>query len=244
MTIHTGFDMYLAPPSEPAFAAMAETMRRAVTALGWDGKPSGDWHVGQVCGITLATEPTARFRYLSTPCLDEDGVPPGHYNSLIVTPRDGGLAALSDFDPSRHLAAINEPGSFSGDLAFIDHMRRKTGHTLSDPFRSGGHLDSVAMVAEGAVQLAAIDRASFRLAGAANPDAVAAVKVIDETPFRPAPAFVADGALPETAVAPLRGALAAFRADPAWEALHAILGWTECLPLDRGSYDVMASVGR
>ena len=100
------------------------------------------------------------------------------------------------------------------------------------------------MVAEGAVQLAAIDRASFRLAGAANPDAVAAVKVIDETPFRPAPAFVADGALPETAVAPLRGALAAFRTDPAWEALHAILGWTECLPLDRGSYDVMASVGR
>ena len=82
MTIRTGFDMYLAPPSEPAFAAMAETMRRAVTALGWDGKPSGDWHVGQVCGITLATEPAARFRYLSTPCLDEDGVPPGHYNSL------------------------------------------------------------------------------------------------------------------------------------------------------------------
>ena len=37
MTIRTGFDMYLAPPSAPAFAAMAETMRRAVTALGWDG---------------------------------------------------------------------------------------------------------------------------------------------------------------------------------------------------------------
>ena len=244
MTIRTGFDMYLAPPSAPAFTAMAETMRRAVTALRWAGEPFGDWHVGQVCGITLATEPEARFRYLSTPCLDEVGVPPGRYNSLIITPRDGGLAALSDFDPARHLAAINEPGSFSGALTFIAHMRRNTGHTLSDPALSGGHLNSVAMVAEGAVQLAAIDRASFRLAGAANPDAAAAVKVIDETKFYPAPALVADGALPETAVAPLRRALAAFRADPAWEALHAILGWRECRQLDRGSYDVMASVGR
>ena len=65
---------------------------------------------------------------------------------------------------------------------------------------------------------------AFDWRSAANPDAVAAVKVIDDTPFYPAPAFVADGALPETAVAPLREALAAFRADPAWEALHAILG--------------------
>ena len=61
MTIRTGFDMYLAPPSEPAFAAMAETMRRAVTALEWVGEPLGDWHVGQVCGITLATEPKGAF---------------------------------------------------------------------------------------------------------------------------------------------------------------------------------------
>ena len=77
MTIRTGFDMYLAPPSEPAFTAMAETMRHAVTALGWDGEPSGDWHVGQVCGITLATEPAARFRYLSTPCSTRTGCRPG-----------------------------------------------------------------------------------------------------------------------------------------------------------------------
>lgn len=244
MTVHTGFDMYLAPPTEAAFAAMATLFKHAVTALGWSGDLFGDWHVGQVCGITLAMEPAARFRYLSTPCLDEVGVPPGHYNSLIITPHDGGLAALSDFDLARHLAAINEPGSFSGDLAFIDHMRRKTGHTLSDPVCSGGHLKSVAMVAEGAVQLAAIDRASFRLAQAAMADAAAAVRVIDETPFYPAPAFVADGALPEPAVVTLRGTLAAFRADPAWDELHATLGWADCLPLDRGCYDVMASVGR
>ena len=244
MSIRTGFDMYLAPPSAPAFAAMAQSMRRAVTALEWSGEPLGDWHVGQVCGITLATQPKARFHYLSTPSLAADGVPPGHYNSLIITPREGGLAAATDFDPARHRAAINEPGSFSGTLTFIEYMRGKTGHDLQGAVRSGGHLNSVAMVAEGAVQLAAIDRASFRLAQAAIPAAVAAVKVIDDTPFYPAPAFVADGALPGTAVAPLREALAAFRADPAWDGLHTILGWDGCLCLDRASYDVMATVGR
>ena len=244
MTVHTGFDMYLAPPTEAAFTAMAKLFRHAAATLDWSGDLYGDWHVGQVCGITLATNPASRFHYLSTPCLDEVGVPPGHYNSLIITPHDGGLAAVSEFDPARHLAAINEPESFSGAFTFIEFMRAKIGHTLSDPVCSGGHLRSVAMVAEGAVQLAAIDRASFRLAQAAMPDAVAALKVIDETPFYPAPAFVADGALPETAVAPLRGTLAAFRAEPAWDELHAILGWRECCRLDRESYDVMASVGR
>ena len=127
MTIRTAFDMYLAPPSEPAFAAMADSMRCAVTALGWSGGLQGDWHVGQVCGITLATQPKARFHYLSTPSLAEDGVPPGHYNSLIITPREGGLAAACDFDPARHRAAINEPGSFSGALTFIEFMRGRTG---------------------------------------------------------------------------------------------------------------------
>ena len=42
MTIRTGFDMYLAPPSEPAFTALANMMRRAVTALRWAGEPLGD----------------------------------------------------------------------------------------------------------------------------------------------------------------------------------------------------------
>jgi len=244
MTIRTGFDMYLAPPSDAAFAVMAGRIGQAATALGWSGTLYGDWHVGQVCGITLATEPAGRFHYLSTPSLVGDGVPPGHYNSLIITPRDGGLETASDFDPTRHRAAINEPGSFSGNFTFVGYMREKTGRTLSDPVQSGGHLKSVAMVASGEVQLAAIDRASFRLASAANPQAAAAVRVIDETSFHPAPAFVADGALPETAVAPLREALASFRADPAWDQLHTILGWDECLCLDRASYDAMASVGR
>ena len=244
MTVHTGFDMYLAPPTEAAFAAMATLFRRAAATLDWSGDLHGDWHVGQVCGVILATNPANRFHYLATPSLAEDGVPPGHYNSLIITPRDGGLVAVSDFDPARHLAAINEPGSFSGAFTLIEFMRAKTGHDLSDPVCSGGHLRSVAMVAEGVVQLAAIDQASFRLAQAAMPDAVAAVKVIDETPFYPAPAFVADGALPETAVETLRGTLAAFHADPAWDELRAILGWRECCRLDRESYDVMASVGR
>ena len=244
MPISRSISSIAAPPSEPAFTAMANMMRRAVTALRWASEPLGDWHVGQVRGITLAIDLEAHFHYFSTPCLDEDGVPPGQYNSLIITQHDGGLAAVSDFDPARHLAAINEPGSFSGAFTFIDHMRRNIGHGVSEPVRFSGHLDSGSMVAERAVKFAAIDRASVRLASATTPDTEAAVKVIDETKLYSAPAFVADGALPETAVAPLRGALAAFRADPAWEALHAILGWRECWQLDRGSYNVMASVGR
>ncbi|MGB1356231.1 MAG: phosphate/phosphite/phosphonate ABC transporter substrate-binding protein [Candidatus Puniceispirillaceae bacterium] len=247
MSVKTKFDMYLAPPSRAAFAALADWMHAAMAGV-TDGQDpvkgtTGDFVVGQVCGITLATAPPGRFHYLATPVMDDDAVPAGHYNSLIIAPREGGIDQLAEFDPARHRAVINEPGSFSGAITFTAHLRKAVGHELITPLLSGCHLASVAMVAAGRAQLAAIDRVSFALAGATRPGDVAAVQVIDETAFYPGLPFVADGALPSDAVARLRDRLLDFRSHPAWREMAEILRLRDLTILDAADYDIMATIG-
>ena len=242
MTIATKFDMYLAPPSRPCFAALANWMAGAGVAIANEAGLIGNFVIGQVCGITLATAPPGRFHYLATPVMDDDAVPAGHYNSLIITPRDGGLDRLAAFDPVRHPVVINEPGSFSGAITLGAHLRRATGHHIANPLLSGGHLASLGMVAAGTATLAAIDRMSFALARAAHPDDVAAVRVIDETPFYPGLPFVADGALPADAVDRLRDRLLGFRAQTAWREMAAVLTLRDLTVLDSADYASMATV--
>ena len=253
MSARTKFDMYLAPPSRAAFAALADWMDAAIVEFATREEPAGnfsagdilagDFLVGQVCGITLATAPAGRFHYLATPVMDDDAVPEGHYNSLIITPREGGIDTVAAFDPARHRAIINEPGSFSGDITLAKHLRHVTGHALIAPPRSGGHLASIGMIAAGKAQLAAIDRVSFALARAACPDDVAAVRVIDETAFYPGLPFVADGALPEHIVALLRDRLLDFRTQSAWREIANILQLRGLTILDPADYDIMATIG-
>lgn len=243
MSIRTKFDMYLAPPSRAAFAALDDWMEAAIADIENAENPQGNFLVGQVCGITLAKAPVGRFHYLATPVMDDDAVPEGHYNSLIITPRNGGIDTLAAYDPARHRTVINEPGSFSGAITFAAHLRQTTGHEVDSPLLSGGHLASVGMVAAGRAQLAAIDRVSFALASAARPDDVAAVRVIDETAFYPGLPFVADGALSPRMMDRLHDRLLAFRTQPAWLEMAAILRLRDMTVLNATDYDVMATVG-
>lgn len=243
MNTRTKFDMYLAPPSRASFAALDNWMQAEIADIGKAANLKGNFAVGQVCGITLATAPMRRFHYLATPVMDDDPVPEGYYNSLIITPREGGITALKDFDPAQHRAVINEPGSFSGAITFAAHLRQTAAHTLENPLLSGGHLASVGMIAAGRAQLAAIDRVSFALASAAHPDNVAAVRVIDETAFYPGLPFVADGALSPQTVERLRCRLLAFRTQPAWREMATVLRLRDMTVLNATDYDIMARVG-
>ena len=242
MSVRTKFDMYLAPPSRAVFAALGDWMAPEIADIEIAGTPAGDFLVGQVCGITLASAPAGRFHYLATPEMDDDAVPRGHYNSLIITPRQSEIDRLAAFDPARHRIAINEPGSFSGAITFAAHLRQTTAHDVDNPLLSGGHLSSIGMVAAGRAQLAAIDRVSFALAGTACPDDVAGVRVIDETAFYPGLPFVADGALQPDMADRLRDRLLAFRKHPAWQEMATILCLRDLTILDAADYDVMATV--
>jgi len=242
--------MYPAPASHHVFTAMSACLASVLDGAGIDSTTfDADNHaagfaVGHICGITLATAPAGTYHYLATPVIGDPAVPAGTYNSLLVTPANGGLSRVEDFDPAIHRAAINEPGSFSGNITLAAHLARHCGVTLTDPVRSGAHLESVALVAAGKVQLAAIDRMSLKLAGQDRPEAVAKIRVIGETDFHPAPPFVADGALSAGLVRELRDALLDFRRLPEFAELERLVGMTDIIVIDEARYPTMAMIGR
>lgn len=231
--------MYPAEVSAGIFSAIEHHL---AAVLDEAGLHHGEQMVRHMCGITLAIAPAGRWRYLATPVLGDPAVPQGHYNSLIITPRDGELARVGDFDPALHSAAINEPGSFSGTIALAAHLAETGGMKLTSPLLSGAHLDSVTMVAEGRAQLAAIDRMSFSLAGHDRPDDVARVRVIDETAFHPAPPLVADGSLDDDVTAALQAALLACPSLPEWPEMERLLGVNGMMVMDEALYPPMATV--
>ena len=237
-------DMYLAPPSEAAFAVLGERMKAVLEENGvdLDGTFAAGFATGHVCGITFATAPEGRYRYLATMVADSPELPAGYYDSLLVTSARGGLSSPADFDPARHRAVINEPRSFSGNLTFAAHMQAAHGISLGDVMRSGAHLKSIAMVASREADLAAIDRISFSLARHAAPDDVQGVSVIGRTASHPGIAFVADAGLPEPVIGKLRAAILSFREEPSWPELQYLLGVSDITVLDPARYAPMASV--
>lgn len=231
--------MYPAPASLPIFTAIE---RQLASVLDEAGIGPDRQAVRHMCGITLATAPAGDWRYLATPVIGDPAVPRGHYNSLIITPCDGGLAQLADFDPEVHTTAINEPGSFSGNIALAAHLAAASGVPLSSTVQSGAHLNSVTLVAHGRAHLAAIDRMSFLLAQHDRPEDVDRVRVIGETAFHPAPPLVADASLAEDVVMALRAALLACPSLPEWPEMKRILGVTDMMVMDENLYPPMAMV--
>ena len=237
-------DMYLAPPSEAAFARLESRLRTILTdaAIDLTADFAAGFAVGQICGITFANAPAGQLRYLATFVADATTVPAGHYNSILVTPRENGLTTPADFDPARHKAVINETGSFSGNLTFAAHMAAEHNTGLGTPLASGAHLKSIGMVARGEADLAAIDRISFALARQTVPDDVAGVTVIGETASHPGVPFVADSSLPEELATRLRTEILAFREDPAWAEMQSILGLSDITVLDQSVYPPMSQI--
>ena len=237
-------DMYLAPPSKTAFARLETRLRTILTEAGIDltAAFAAGFAVGQICGIAFANAPAGQLRYLATFVADDPTIPAGHYNSILVTQREAGLATPADFDPTRHRAVINETGSFSGNLTFDAHMAAEHNIGLGTPLVSGAHLKSIGMVARGEADLAAIDRISFALARQTVPEDVAGVTVIGETASHPGVPFVADSSLPEDVIMRLQTEILAYREDPAWAEMQSILGLSDITVLDQSVYPPMSQI--
>ena len=237
-------DMYLASPSKAVFARLETRLRTILTDADIDltADFATGFAVGQICGITFANAPAGQLRYLATFVADAPTVPAGHYNSILVTPRENGLSTPADFDPARHKVVINETSSFSGNLTFAAHMAAEYNTGLGTPLASGAHLKSIGMVARGKADLAAIDRISFALARHTVPEDVAGVTVIGETASHPGVPFVADASLPEDVITRLQTEILAFREDPAWAEMHSILGLSDITVLDQSVYPPMSLV--
>jgi ABC-type phosphate/phosphonate transport system substrate-binding protein len=228
------------PATDRLWAALRDALRAAGIAaperLTRGGAPAAVWRhprlvLGQTCGLPVVRELDGRVAVIGALDHGVEGCAPGWYRSAVVVRADDPRASLADFRGAR--LALNGRDSQSGYGAMLHHAaplavdRRFFGAAEV----TGAHAVSVARVASGAADIAAIDCVSWRLARRFRPEAarLRVLMLTDPTPGLPliaAPA--ADAARYRAAVVTALDAVdAAARQD---------LGLQGFAPLDSGDY--------
>lgn len=229
--------MYDLPEVRPALAALwagiAGDLRRHgvadVPARLTEEQPAGVvWSspallLSQCCGADLTGAWAARLVPLATPCYRAPGCSGARYASLVVVGERAAARALEDL--RGQVAAINHPASHSGSnalRALIAPLARH-GRFFGRVEVSGSHAASLAMVARGAADVAAIDCVSHGLLARHRPAALAGTRVLCRSAAAPAPPFVTRAGAGEGLIARLQAALCRACAEPALAAARAAL---------------------
>ena len=169
---------------------MAHLLRRqgiaAPGALGRNVAPEVFWQrsdvlIGQTCSRPYRLGQHRRFAILGSFRFAVPGCEDGRYCSRIIL-RPG--LGLDDLGSGRRLRlAVNSRSSQSGWVA-LDHWLAGEGVRQGDVVLTGSHRHSVAAVAAGRADIAAIDAVSWHLATRFEP-AARDVTVIADTPLSP-----------------------------------------------------------
>ena len=237
-------DMYLAPPSEPGFRAMTDCLCHdlgACARLAPDRDPAelaqnGQLILGHICAITFARAKTGLYHYLGALSPRAPETPQGHYRSVIVAHKDSTIQSMSDIDPTRHQIAVNEIGSFSGQI-ILSHMLLGHG-ALAFPHQTltGGHALSAKAVAEERADLTALDEISYALIKRNDPKTAKNLRIIGHSASHPGLAFVTSGQTDAATLALLRARLLQFFETPSGQALAEVLDLRGATYIDPAAY--------
>ena len=140
----------------------------------------------QLCGSPWSRHYSASATYLATCDFDVKGNTGGHYFSQIVVAESASFEGLSDLKNATF--AFNDDDSQSGV-----HCTRplfETDALVAAGVETGGHRMSMEAVAEGRADFAAIDAFSHSLAERTMPDVTKQLRIIGQTPLRPAPVLI------------------------------------------------------
>ncbi len=232
---------------ETFWAAIAKRLRAAGIddapgTLVWGRNVDDLWSdpellFSQCCGFDLVGAHAARLRPIATPRYRAPGCAGSDYASLVVVAADSDAAALADL--RGRVCAINGRGSHSGmnALRALVAPLSENGRFFSAVIESGGHLASLALVASGRADVAAIDCVTHALLARHRPAALAGTRVLCRTAPAPALPFVTRAGIDDETVAILRAALREAVEDDADAALAAarsdlLLEGIEVLPAD------------
>jgi hypothetical protein len=243
--------MYDLPEVRPALDALwaglarhlaREGVRDVPCALTHDAPLDASWSsadllFSQCCGYDLQNGYAGTLRPLATPCYRAPGCVGPAYSSVVVVAENSPAGNLEDLRGG--VCAINGWNSHSGmsALRVLIAPLSRSGRFFARIEVSGSHRASVAMVARGEADVAAIDCVLHGLLVRHRPAAVAGTRPLGHTPEAPAPPFVTRAGLDNATVARLQAAL--FRAfdDRSLEAARAdlLLAGIQVLPL--AAYD-------
>lgn len=178
--------------TDALWAAIRDAMRAegfaAPEALTRGADPWAVWRdpdllLAQTCGLPYAARLAGDVTLLGAPAFAVEGCEKGEYRSAVIARADSGAESLDDLAGARF--AFNMRESQSG-WAALDRTTPIRAH-FGDLVETGAHRASVAAVAEGCADCAAIDAVSWTLARR-HEAAAAGLRVVawtDPTPGLP-----------------------------------------------------------
>ena len=225
------FPMYDFPEVHWALDALWGAISRNLKARGVAGVPDALLHtrplkelwtdpnlfISQCCGLDVVKNYTRHLVPLATPLTTADGANGPRYRSKIIVHEDSIASCMEDLRGK--ICVVNGPESHSGMNAL-----RALIAPISEgrPFfaevrESGAHADSIAMVASGEADVAAIDCVTFALLDRHRPTATQAVRVLTHTDFGPGIPYVTRTDTDLETVELMREAIAEAFAEPGLE---------------------------
>jgi ABC-type phosphate/phosphonate transport system substrate-binding protein len=190
--------------------------------------------LSMTCGLPVVRELAGRIEVIGAPDYGVPGAPPGWYRSALVVRADDPRDGLEAFRGAR--LALNGRASQSGYGAMLHHVAPHAGggRFFGAAEVTGAHAVSIARVAEGAADIAAIDFVSWRIATAFRPEA-ARLRVLMLTDPTPGLPFIAA----RGADVPRYRAAIAATLDGLDAATRDALGLCGFVPLDAADYGVI-----
>lgn len=180
--------------------------------------------LAQTCGYPFATRLQGRVRMVATPVYDHPGCAGPLNGSFVVVRADAGVSSVAALRGG--VAAINDWTSNSG-MNLLRHTvapHAVEGRFFGRVVESGGHRASLALLARGEADVAAIDCVTFGNLARFAPELVSGVRVLMETAKTPGLPLITRAATSDAEVESLRAALQAFAQDPAAAPLRDQLG--------------------
>jgi ABC-type phosphate/phosphonate transport system substrate-binding protein len=237
------YDLREARPAQDAlWAGLRDHLERAgvsevAAVLDQDRAGAALWSspellFSQCCGYDLVNTYAGALRLLATPCYLAPGCTGPRYRSLVVVAADSPARSLEDLRGA--VCAINSRESHSGmnALRALVAPLSRGGRFFSEVKAIGAHSASLAMVARGEADVAAIDGVVHGLLARHRPAALAGTRALGQTASAPAPPFVTHAGASDDLVARLRAALIRTFGDPALAAARSdlLLAGIEILP--------------
>ncbi len=213
---------------------------KAPQTLTRDADPDTLWQnkdllFSQTCGLPFVASLRDHVALVGTPHYDCFGCEGPDYASVLIAAKDAQATTLAHMRGAR--AGVNDTGSQSGYSALraVVAPLARHGRFFADVVHTGGHRQSIAAVANGDVDVAAVDPVCWALAERHDPEKTAALKVIGLTPKAPTLPYVTAIARSPSQINSIRDVLRRVVGSPAFAPIGRALFIkdVECLPAAR-----------
>jgi ABC-type phosphate/phosphonate transport system substrate-binding protein len=201
-----------------------------------------DLLLSQTCGYPLTHALAGRVELVATPCYRAEGCEGPDYRSVVVIPEDSPAAAIGDLRGGR--CAVNSPDSQSGynALRALVAAHAEHGRFFGSVVATGSHIASLARVASGQVDVAAVDCVTHGLLAHYRPQALAGTRVLCRTASAPGLPYVTRAGAGTDLLRRLCAGLERALADAALATAREALRLADVAVIPRSAYDSISDM--